>query len=97
MAKFLNRVTVVDIGGGKAGRATTILKGKKGKKKRVTKWMRPTERAVRQFFKAERRCWTNLTSRHDKSRRKKRNRWLTDSPNNILRSMDKGCRVFSKV
>lgn len=96
MARFIDRVTVVDVSD-KAGRATTLVKGKKGRKKRVSEFLRPTERITRQFIKAERRCWTDLTRRYDKSRGKKRDRWLTDGLSNSLRSMDKGCRVFGKI
>lgn len=96
MARFIDRVTVVDVSDN-SGRATTLVKGKKGRKKRVTKWLRPTERIARQFIKGERRCWSDLARRHDKSRGKKRDRWLTDGLSNSLRSMDKGCRVFGKI
>lgn len=95
MAKFINRVTVLDLS--KDGTATTLLKGKKSRKKKVTRFLRPTERVIRQYLKAERKCWSDMTRRHNKSRTKKRNRWLTDGLSNSLRSVDKGCRVFSKV
>ena len=96
MARFIDRVTVVDVSGG-TGTATTLVKGKKKGKKKVTSWLRPTERVLRRAIKGERRCWTDLARRHDKSRGKKRDRWLTDSVSNTLRSMDKGCRVWSKL
>lgn len=96
MARFIDRVTVVDASSG-AGTATTLVKGKKRGKKKVTRWLRPTERVVRQYLKAERRCWSDMARRHDKSRGKKRDRWLTDGVSNSLRAMDKGCRVFGKV
>ena len=96
MAKFVGRVTSVDLGGN-GGSATTFLKSKKGRKKKVTKWLRPTERVVRQYIKAERRCWSDLLGRYNKSRGKKRDRWLTDGLGNSFRSIDKGCRVFGKI
>lgn len=97
MARFINRVTVLDLSAKSGGTATTLLKGKKRRKKRVTKFLRPTERVIRQYLKAERKCWSNMTRLHNKSRTKKNNRWLTDSLSNSLRSMDKGCRVFSNL
>lgn len=94
MAKFLQRITVVD----PSGRDSEVMfKDKKRKKKKVTRWMRPSEKAMRQYIKAERRCWDELLDRHDKSRGKKRDRWLTDVPNNALRALDKGLRVFGKL
>jgi hypothetical protein len=96
MAKFIRRVTSVG-GGPEDGASTTLLKAKKGRKKKVTRWLRPTERVVRQYMKAEKKCWTDLTKRHRKARGKKRDRWLTDGVSNSLKSFDKGCRVFGKV
>lgn len=96
MAKFIRRVTSVG-GGPESGGATTLFEGKKGRKKKVTRFLRPTERVMRRYLKAERKCWTDLTRRHDKSRRKKNDRWLTDGLSNSLKSFDKGCRVFGKI
>jgi hypothetical protein len=88
-------VTVVQTG---EGGTSKVLLGKKGRrKKKVTSWLRPTERVYRQYLKAERRCWGEAIKRHDKSRGKKRDRWLTDGANNNLRALDKGCRVLGKV
>lgn len=95
MSKFLERVTVVDPTG--AGGAQTMYKDKKKRKKKVTRWMRPGEKALRQYLKAERRCWTEMIDREGKSRRKKRDRWLFNMPNDAFRSMDKGCKVFGKL
>jgi len=90
----MQRVTVVDM---KDNTTQTLYEADGGgKRKRVSDWMRPTERFLRQGIKAQERCWTEALSRHDKSRTKKRDRWLTDGLNNSLRAMDKGCRVWGR-
>lgn len=95
MANRVQRVTMVDL---KDNSAQTLFEGKGGgKKKRVSDWMRPAERLMRQTIKAQERCWTEALGRHDKSRSKKRDRWLTDSVNNGLRALDKGCRVWGRL
>ena len=96
MAKksLMQRVTVVDL---KDNSTQTVFESDKGRKrKRVSEWMRPTERFLRRGIKAQERCWTEALDRHDKSRTKKRDRWLTDGVNNSLRAIDKGCRVWSR-
>jgi uncharacterized protein DUF6312 len=96
MAKFIRRVTAVNLDNG--GDASILVESKRGKKKKkVSRLLRPTERIARRYIKAERRCWADLERRHLKSRRKKRDRWLTDGVSNSLRSLDKGCRVFGKI
>ena len=95
MAKFLRRVTVV--GTEDSGGAYTLLKSKKRGKKKSTRWLRPTERVVRQYMKAERKCWGDALQRHGKARRKKKDKWLTNGLGNSLRSVDKGCKVFRKL
>ncbi len=96
MAKFLRRVTVVDTGDG-GGSTQTLLKRKGGKRKRVSRWLRPAERVVRQYGKAQSKCWSESDKRHDKSRGKKRDRWITDSLSNNLKSVNKSCRVLRKI
>jgi hypothetical protein len=95
MAKFLRRVTVV--GSGDDAGAYTLLKSKKRGKKKTTRWLRPTERVVRQYMKAERKCWTDAVRRHGKARKKKKDKWLTDGLGNSLKSMDKGSKVLGKI
>lgn len=97
MAQFVRKVTAVDLGEGGAVSTTLYEDKKKGKKKKVSRLLRPAERVVRQYIKAEKKCWTDLSRRHDKSRGKKRDRWLVDGLGNSLRSIDKGCRVFGKI
>jgi hypothetical protein len=98
MARFIRRVTAVNIDNVASGGETTVLVDRKrGRKKKVSRLLRPTERIVRRYLKAERRCWTDLERRHFRSRSKKRDRWLTDGVSNSLRSFDKGCRVFGKI
>jgi len=97
MARFLQRVTLIERKKDGSENVSTLLRDKKRKKKKVTGWMRPTERVVNQYLKAEDQCWGNFRKRYRKSRGKKRDRWLTDGPSNALRAFDKGCRVFSRV
>lgn len=96
MAKFIQRVTAVETRPDEVSAVTIVKKNRRGKKK-VSRWLRPTERVVRKYLKAEKKCWTDLSRRHGKARGKKRDRWLTDSVSNSLRSADKGCRTFGKI
>lgn len=93
--KLLQRVTVVDLNN---NTTQTVFKAKgSGKRKKVSSWLRPTERVMRRTLKAQDRCWSDALRRHDKSRTKKRDRWLTDSLGNALRSAEKGFRVLSRI
>ena len=53
MARFLQRVTLIERKKDGTENVSTLLRGKKGKKKKVTRWMRPTERVVNHYLKAE--------------------------------------------
>lgn len=93
MAKW-GRITVVD-----PQRGSTLIAGKK---KRWTKnkirdrigWLWPAEHAMREYVRAEQKCWSEMFRLHDKSRTKKRDRWLTDGLTNGLRAHDKACSSF---
>jgi hypothetical protein len=96
MAKqLMQRVTVVDL---KDNSTQTVFKAKgSGKRKKVSNWMRPTERVLRQTLKSQDRCWSDALKRHDKSRTKKRDRWLSDMLSNGLRAAEKGFRVWGRI
>jgi len=91
MAKLIRNVTVVDLNN---NATETVFNDKSKGKKKVTRWLRPGERLIRQTMKAQEKCWSQALGRHDKSRGKKRDRWLTDSFSNGLKSIEKGCRVW---
>ena len=91
MAKLVRNVTVVDTNNESS---ETVFKSKGKGKKKVTRWLRPGERLIRKTLKAQERCWGNALTRHDKSRGKKRDRWITDGLSNSLKAVEKGCRVW---
>ena len=91
MAKLIRNVTVVDL---KNDSVESVFEDKGKRKKKVTTWLRPAERLVRNTLKAEEKCWANALTRHDKSRSKKRDRWLSDSFTNGLKALHKGFRAF---
>jgi len=57
-------------------------------------WLWPAEHALREYVRAEQRCWSEMFRLHDKSRAKKTDRWLMDGLSNALRSHNKGCNGF---
>ena len=76
MAKFVNRITVVDLNGEAA--PERIYKSKK-KKRKVSGWLKPFERHDRRVADAMSAFGGEMSRRHRKSNRKRRNGWLRPS------------------
>ncbi len=76
------------------GQAVTLYKAKKKKKKRVSRTLKPLERAVCRFGKANREYVKVYLRRHDKSRRKKRDGWLRDFSYNSYRAIRKQGKIL---
>ena len=89
MAKRIQKVTMVGDGG-----ATTLFQGKRRRKKKVSEWLRPTEKVVRQYIKAERRCWSYSLRKWRKNTRKKGDRWVFDSLPIYTQAHIKACNAF---
>jgi hypothetical protein len=95
VAGFFSRVTVVNPSSG----ATETLYRKKGRrrKKRVSRALRPLERAVFHSLEATDAAAGNLLSRHRRSRRKRRDGWLRDAPNNVMKAHRRGWKKLRKI
>jgi hypothetical protein len=84
---IFRRVTLV-----KQDRTTSTLFWNKKRGNRVWRPLRPLERAMRRQLEASNTFTTNLLSRHQKSRGKRREGWLRDGPINVLKASRKALR-----
>jgi hypothetical protein len=82
MAKFVERITAVSLGGGEAETVYTASKPKR----KVSRWLKPLEKGHRRMLKALVAYGAELEGRHERSNRKRRNGWLRDAPLNMLRA-----------
>jgi hypothetical protein len=87
MARLYRRVTLIEQDG---TRTKLFSKKVTRKKKRVSKGLRPVERAQKRWLDASNVFTSELLRRHRRSRLKKKNRWLTDAPINFLKAQRKG-------
>jgi hypothetical protein len=94
MAKFLQRVTAISRDGSDK---ETLYKKKKKKKKKTSLWLRPMERRQRRTAKALKTFGDTLLTRHNKSRRKRRNGWLRDGGLNSMRASRKAARKLLNI
>jgi hypothetical protein len=92
MAAFLKQVTLV----GSDGEARTIYKAGRGKRKKVSRILRPLERGQFRFLKAGSTFADELLDRHRKSRTKRRNGWLRHSPRNFMKASHKALKKLAK-
>lgn len=93
MAKFLRRITAVSRDG---GTIDTIYKEKK-KKKKTSLWLRPMERAHRRTAQAIKVFGETLYTRHNRSKRKRRNGWFLDTGLNLMRANRKATRKYLNI
>jgi hypothetical protein len=93
MANLIRRVTVVST---KTGEVQSLY-DKRKKKRKVSQILRPTERLLRTAAKAEERCWTEFNRNHNKSLRKKRDRWITDGIGNAVDAAEESCKVWRRI
>lgn len=93
MASFLKQVTLV----GGDGEARTIYKaGRGGRKKKVSRVLRPLERGQFRFLKAGSTFADEMLDRHRKSRTKRRNGWLRHSPRDFMKASRKALKKLAK-
>jgi hypothetical protein len=86
MAALYSRITVVRPDG-----SDTLYK-KRRKKRRISPWLRPIERAARRSMRAKSTFQSELLRRHNRSNRKRRNGWLRDIGINMLRAQGKAMK-----
>lgn len=76
------------------GQAVTVYKGKRRKKKKGSRMMRPLEKATRRLGKATRQSARTYLARHGKSNRKKKDGWLRDINYNVYRAALKHAKTL---
>jgi hypothetical protein len=92
MAAFLKQLTFVS----GDGDARTIYKAGRGKRKRVSRALRPLERGHFRLLKAGSTFADELLDRHRKSRTKRRNGWLRQSPRSFMKASRKALKKLAK-
>lgn len=92
MAAFVKQATLV----GGDGEARTIYKADRGKRKKVSRLLRPLERGQFRFLKSGSTFADELLDRHRKSRTKRRNGWLRHSPRNFMKASRKALKKLGK-
>lgn len=94
MGKFIARITVVNLEAGQSS-AKTIYKSKKSKSK-LSRWVRPLERAQRRVLEAQQTFSEELLARHRRSNRKRRDGYLRDGGLNLMRAQRKALKRLRK-
>jgi hypothetical protein len=77
--------------------ASSVLYSKKGRRKRVSRPLRPLERLMRRELKAGDAFTSNMLRRHEKSRSKRRDGWLRDAPSNVMKASSKAWKELRKI
>ena len=95
MARFVKRITAVQLGAQPSG--TLVWKAKRKKKKRkVSDVGRPLEKLQRSLLKAHKEYAEVRLDRHNRSARKRKDGWLTDHHRNSTRARHKSIRTLLK-
>lgn len=92
MARFVQRITVVSADG---GASRTVFKEER-KKRKVSRWLKPRERADRKVALAMKAFSDEWLRRHDRSNRKRRNGWMRDGGLNLMRANRKAWKKLRK-
>lgn len=71
---------------------TVLYKAREKKKRKRSTLLAPIEAAARRLMSANRTAAEAYLERHDVSARKRRDGWLVDLPNNVLRAGRKGMK-----
>lgn len=93
LSKSVRRVTVLSTDSQGAVQAVTLFK-KARKKKKTTRALKPIERIARNIASANDRAAGTYFRRYKKSNRKRRDGWLRDMPENMMRS---GTKALKKL
>jgi uncharacterized protein DUF6312 len=92
----VQRVTVIRAGQNGALEPTLLYKKRDKKKKKQAQLLAPIERTGRRIVVAQRVFWDTLSSRHDRSNRKRSNGWVRDAVPNLAIAYGKGARRFTR-
>jgi len=91
LGRSIKRISLIKTDG---SGAIVLHKGKKGKKKKGWRELKPMERAMRHMADANLASAKSLSQSHRKSNRKKKNGWLRDMPKNFMKANRRG---FKKI
>ncbi|MGO9432636.1 DUF6312 domain-containing protein [Rhodoblastus sp.] len=89
LGKSIRKVSIVKPGG---SGVVVIHRGKRSRKKKQSWELRPFERVSRRFADANLASAKSYAKQHRKSNRKKRDGWLRDMPDNMMRAGSKGLK-----
>jgi len=91
LSKSVRRITVLQRDG--TGATTSIVLYKRGrKKKKSSRLMKPVEKLARTVADASDAATGTYLRRHKKSNRKRKDGWVRDLPNNIVRATTKAAK-----
>lgn len=86
MDKLVRRITVVRRNGPEVETVRIYQDPKKKKKRKVSGWAEPFERATRKLLKANSAFSDTALRRTDKANRRRRDGWILDAPVILLKS-----------
>lgn len=90
---LVRRITVLEPDGSGGYRAVTVFE-REARKKKGKRLFRPLERAVRYVAEAQAKSADAYLDRHANSNTKRRDGWMRDLGNNVLRASRKGSKAI---
>ena len=96
LSKSVRRVTVLTKDAQGSVQAVTLYR-KDRKRKKGTRAFKPLERMARRVADANDRAAGTYFRRYKKSNRKRRDGWIRDMPENLMRSSSKGFKRLNPV
>jgi hypothetical protein len=91
LSKSVRQITVLQRDQTGTVAPVVVFKRRRGKKK-GTKYVRPFEKAVRSLTEASDATTGTYLRRHKKSNRKRRDGWVRDIANNVVKANNKGLK-----
>jgi len=95
VAKSIKSITVVSRDS--AGfPSRTLIHGRRRRKKKQSKGLKPLEKAMRKMAKARRAGADEYLKRHKRSNRRKKNGWVRKLPRNAMKAQRKSMKAMFK-
>jgi hypothetical protein len=92
LSRSVRRVTVLSRDDSGKIVPVIVYDGRRRKKKKGSRMLKPVERMVRQMARANDAAAADYLRRHKKTNRKRRDGWLRDAHVNLLRAGQKGAK-----